>query len=410
MPLLKAALAAVLLAFAAVTFAPIAARAQAARGSVLLGDDAFLNAGWRELHGRCIGIVTNASGVTSAGENFVDAVRRNGHICVRALFAPEHGLRGDRPAGSYVASYTDERSGLPVYSLYGATRHPSAVMLDGVDVLVFDIQDVGARPYTYVSTMAYVMQSAAASGKEIWILDRPNPIGGTLVEGPVLDPHFSSFVGLYPIPERHAMTVGELARMFNEHFHIDAKLKVIPMTGWRRDMIWAETGLPWTATSPNIPYAKTTLVYLATGLIDEAGINNGVGSDKPFERAGVFGMDGAAYAAALNARRIPGVHFAPAVWTPRNGFWKDKQLAGIEIDIDDPHTFPSVRTAVELMCAARDVGRYVRIHNARTMDIDWGTDTVRKAVVAGAAPDAIVHAWQAQIPAFLALRDKYLLY
>jgi uncharacterized protein YbbC (DUF1343 family) len=376
---------------------------------VILGDDAFLAGGWRALNGRCIGIVTNASGVTSAGENFVDAVRRQGHICVRALFAPEHGLRGDRPAGSYVASYTDEASGLPVYSLYGATRHPSATMLDGVDVLVFDIQDVGARPYTYVSTMAYVMQSAAAAGKEIWILDRPNPIGGTLVEGPVLDPKFKSFVGLYPIPERHGMTVGELARLFNTEFNIGAKLKVITMTGWRRDTIWAQTGLPWTATSPNIPYAKTTLVYLATGLIDEAGINNGVGSDKPFERAGVFGMDGDAYAAALNARHVPGVHFTPTVWTPHAGFWKGKQLSGVEIDIDDPQTFPSVRTAVELMCAARDLGR-LHIHDARIMDRDWGTDTVRKALLAGESPDEIVHAWQAKIPPFLAIRDKYLLY
>jgi uncharacterized protein YbbC (DUF1343 family) len=258
--------------------------------------------------------------------------------------------------------------------------------------------------------MAYVMQSAAAAGKEMWVLDRPNPIGGTIVEGPVLDPAFHSFVGLYPIPERHGMTVGELARLFNDTFHIDAKLKVIPMSGWRRNMVWDETGLPWTATSPNIPYAKTTLVYLATGLIDEAGINNGVASDKPFERAGVFGMDADAYAAALNARRIPGAHFRPATWTPHAGFWKDKLLSGVEIDVDDPHTFPSVRTAVELMCAARDLGRYVHVHNAATMDRDWGTDKVRKAVLAGEPADTIVHAWQPELPPFLALRDKYLLY
>ncbi len=391
------------------TYRGVAAGA-AATPTVVLGDDTFLASGWKALNGRCIGIVTNASGVTSSGENFVDAVRRNPHICVRALFAPEHGLRGDRPAGAYVASYTDERSGLPVYSLYGATRHPSATMLDGVDVLVFDIQDVGARPYTYVSTMAYVMQTAAETGKDIWVLDRPNPIGGTLVEGPVLDPKFASFVGLYPIPERHGMTVGELAGLFNNHFHIGAKLKVIRMTGWQRDTIWSETGLPWTPTSPNIPYAKTTLVYLATGLIDESGINNGVGSDKPFERAGVYGMDGAAYATALNARHIPGVHFTPTAWTPRAGFWKGKTLSGVEIDIDDPHTFPSVRTAVELMCAARDLGHSIRFHTTRAMDIDWGTDRVRKALLAGATPDAIVGAWQAGVPPFLALRDAFLLY
>jgi len=410
MPLLKRALPMLLLTFITAFCSAHAARAVETDTGVRLGDDAFLAGEWRELGDRCIGIVTNASGVTSSGENFVDAVRRQGHICVRALFAPEHGLRGDRPAGAYVASYTDEKTGLPVYSLYGATRHPTAAMLDGIDVLVFDIQDVGARPYTFVSTMAYVMQSAAAAGKEIWILDRPNPIGGTLVEGPVLDPEFKSFVGLYPIPERHGMTVGELARLFNDRFGIGANLKVIPMHGWRRDMIWSETGLPWTATSPNIPYAKTTLVYLATGLIDEAGINNGVGSDKPFERAGAFGLDANAYAAALNARKIPGVHFEPTAWTPHAGFWKGKELSGVEIDVDDPHTFHSVRTAIELLCAARAVGPYVRVRNAKTLDRDWGTDTVRRALIAGESPDTIVHAAQAGIPAFLALRDKYLLY
>ncbi len=409
MRLLVRCIASIVLVFAATLGVPRGALGTPV-AAVTLGDDVFLARDWQQLGGRCIGIVTNASGVTSSGENFVDAVRRHGHICVRALFAPEHGLRGDRPAGSYVASYTDTKTGLPVYSLYGATRHPSATMLDGVDVLVFDIQDVGARPYTYVSTMAYVMQTAAKLGKEIWILDRPNPIGGTLVEGPVLDPKFSSFVGLYPIPERHGMTVGELARLFNTEFGIDAKLKVVAMAGWRRDMIWPETGLAWTATSPNIPFAKTTLVYLATGLIDEAGINNGVGSDKPFERAGVFGMNAQAYAAALNARRIPGVHFAPTNWLPQAGFWKGRTLSGVEIDIDDPHAFPSVRTAVELLCAARDLGTYVHVHTVRTMDIDWGTDTVRKELLAGAGPDAIVASWQSKIPAFLALRDKYLLY
>ena len=385
---------------------PVPTRAPA----VVLGDDAFLSVGWHALHGRCIGIVTNASGVTSSGENFVDAVRANPKICVKALFAPEHGLRGDRPAGAYVESYIDPATKLPVYSLYGPTKHPSAAMLAGIEVLVFDIQDVGARPYTYVSTMAYVLESAKQYRKEMWVLDRPNPIGGTLVEGPVLDPAFHSFVGLYPIPERHGMTVGELARLFNDHFHIGADLKVIPMSGWKRSMVWADTGLRWTATSPNIPYAKTTLVYLATGLIDEAGINNGVGSDKPFERAGVFGMDGDAYAAALNARAIPGVHFASTTWIPTAGFWKGRTLAGVEIDVDDPHIFPSVRTAVELMCAARGLGRYIRIHNVRTMDIDWGTSTVREAVLAGASPDAIIASWRPKLAAFIALRAKYLLY
>ena len=183
MRLIRIAFALVLLA--AALAAPGTVRAGPPEPTVRLGDDAFLASGWKALNGRCIGIVTNASGVTSTGENFVDAVRQNSHICVRALFAPEHGLRGDRPAGTYVASYTDAGTGLPVYSLYGATRHPSAAMLDGVDVLVFDIQDVGARPYTYVSTMAYVMQTAAQTGKEIWELGgTTGQIKASAVAGP----------------------------------------------------------------------------------------------------------------------------------------------------------------------------------------------------------------------------------
>jgi uncharacterized protein YbbC (DUF1343 family) len=385
------------------------ARAQATDPAVTLGDDAFLGTTWRELRGRGVGIATNRSGVTSSGEPFVDAVLRNRDITVKALFAPEHGLRGDHTAGSYVPSYTDDKTGLPVYSLYGATRRPSTAMLAGIDVLLFDIQDVGARPYTYVSTMAYLMEAAREHGKEIWVLDRPNPIGGTLVEGPVLDPRYKSFVGLYPIPERHGMTVGELARLFNTSFGIGANLRVIPMNGWTREMVWAETGLPWTPTSPNIPYARTTLVYLATGLIDEAGINNGVGSDKPFERAGVYGMDANAYAAALNARRIPGVNFAPAHWTPSSGFWAGRTLSGVEIDVANPHLFPSVRTAVELMCAARDLGQ-LHFHDTKVFDRDWGTDTVRLALQAGARPDAIVSRWTPGIETFMRERAKVLLY
>jgi len=385
------------------------ARAQAPGPAVQLGDDAFLATAWRDLRGRGVGIATNRSGVTSRGEAFVDAVLRNREIAVKALFAPEHGLRGDHSAGAYVPSYTDERTGLPVYSLYGATRRPSAAMLAGIDVLLFDIQDVGARPYTYVSTMAYLMEAAREHGKEIWVLDRPNPIGGTLVEGPVLDPRYKSFVGLYPIPERHGMTVGELARLFNTSFGIGADLRVIPMSGWTREMVWAETGLPWTPTSPNIPYARTTLVYLATGLIDEAGINNGVGSEKPFERAGIFGLDADAYAAALNARHIPGVNFAPAHWTPSSGFWAGRTLSGVEIDIADPHRFPSVRTAVELMCAARDLGQ-LHVHDTKVFDRDWGTDTVRIALQGGSSPDAIVARWTPGLESFMRERAKVLLY
>jgi uncharacterized protein YbbC (DUF1343 family) len=383
--------------------------AQAAAPHVLPGDDVFISETWRELAGRSIGIVTNQSGVLSDGTTLVDAARANSQIHVKALFAPEHGLRGDRDAGTYVPSYTDPRSGLPVYSLYGATRMPTARMLDGVDVLVFDIQDVGARPYTYASTLAYVMQTAKTYGKEIWVLDRPNPIGGLRVEGPVLDPAYKSFIGLYPIPERHGLTIGELAQLFNGHFDIGAKLRVIALRGWSREMLWADTNLRWTPTSPNVPYALTPLVYLATGLIDEGGVNNGVGTDRPFEYAGGFGFDAPAYARTLTARNIPGARFEPADWVPQRGFWAGKTLAGVQIHVDDPHVFPNVRTAVELLAAARAQKR-LRIGKAANFDRDWGTNTVRLGLLDDASPDDIVASWESGLTAYRAIRERYLLY
>ncbi|HZO92721.1 MAG TPA: DUF1343 domain-containing protein [Candidatus Baltobacteraceae bacterium] len=390
-------------------FAGAGRPARAAAPRVTLGDDAFVKSEWRELRGRAIGIVTNPSGVLSTGESVVDAVHRNPRVAVKALFGPEHGIRGVAGAGQTVASGTDDRTGLPVHSLYGATRKPTEAMLDGIDVMVFDIQDVGARPYTYVSTMAYVMEACAQYGKEMWVLDRPNPVGGVLIDGPVLEPKYKSFVGLYPIPERHGMTVAELARLFNERFGIGCALHVVPMQGWSRDMVWADTGLHWVPTSPNMPYARTTLVYLATGLVDEAGVNNGVGTDRPFEYAGGYGFDAAALRAALTARSIPGVEFEPADWSPVRGFWAGKTLRGVALNVVDPHAFPSVRTALEILCAARAQGKFHVAHEA-IMDRDWGTARVRTMLLDGAPPDAILETWQPGLRAFATLRETCLLY
>jgi uncharacterized protein YbbC (DUF1343 family) len=399
----------VFLAGSASAIALPAGTARAATPHVLPGDDVFIAETWRELAGRTIGIVTNQSGALSDGTSLVDAARANPQIRVKALFAPEHGLRGDRDAGTYVPSYTDPRSGLPVYSLYGETRHPSARMLDGIDVLVFDIQDVGARPYTYMSTLAYVMESAKQYGKEIWVLDRPNPIGGVRVEGPVLEPAYASFIGLYPIPERHGCTIGELAQLFNGHFAIGAKLRVVKVRGWSRSMLWADTQLRWTPTSPNVPYAFTPLVYLATGLIDEGGVNNGVGTDRPFEYAGGFGFDATALARTLAARGVPGARFEPVDWVPQRGFWAGKTLAGVQIHVDDPHIFPNVRTAVELLAAARAQGR-LHITKAAGFDRDWGTNSVRLALQNGASPDDIVASWESGLSRYRSIRERYLLY
>jgi uncharacterized protein YbbC (DUF1343 family) len=405
----------VLSALSALLFTLVAAPAPLYAGTlpsarIVLGDEVFLQSAWHDLAGRCVGIITNQTGVTSHLINIVDAVKANPQICLRAIYSPEHGLRGDRPAGSYVSSYVDERTGLHVYSLYGAQRHPTAQMLAGVDVLLFDIQDVGARPYTFVSTMAYAMEAAKQFGKEIWVLDRPNPIGGEMVEGPVLDPRFKSFIGLYPIAMRHGMTVGELAELFNTQFGIGAKLRVIKMEGWHRNMLWPDTGLQWVQTSPNIPEWSTTVVYPCTGLLDSFGLNGGVGTTKPFKYTGQVGLDGYRLAAILNERNIPGVYFRPAYWSPFFGALKEKQIAGVELDVFNPRTFPSVLTAVEILSAVRDVDPHVLTYGTRQEDIDWGTDTLWKDLQSGLGADGIEQQWAPAVARFKAMRARYLLY
>ena len=356
-------------------------------------------------------MIANQSGVTSRLESIVDAIRRHGAIRIKAIYAPEHGFRGDRNAGASVASYVDSQTHLPVYSLYGASRHPSAAMLEGVDVLLFDIQDVGSRAYTYISTMAYAMQSARTYGKEFWVLDRPNPIGGAVVEGPVLEPAYESFIGLYPIPIRHGMTVGELATLFNERFGIGAKLRVVRMNGWRRSMIWPDTGLQWVQTSPNIPTWQTTVVYVGTGLLDSAGINNGSGFTLPFFLAGAAGIDGTKLAARLNSRNLPGVWFRPTAWSPLTGFWEGHELTGVELVVFDPRRFFAVRTAVEIAVAVRDLFPHaIDIKSVSGLDRDWGTDSFRRALLDGETAEAILAQWTASVAEFESMRRRYLLY
>jgi uncharacterized protein YbbC (DUF1343 family) len=376
-----------------------------------LGDDVFLSSAWSDLRGRTVGVIANQSGVTSQGESIVDAILRHGSIRIKAIYAPEHGFRGDQAAGASIASYVDARTGLPVYSLYGAARHPSAAMLQGVDVLLFDIQDVGSRAYTYISTMAFAMQSAAQYGKEFWVLDRPNPTGGGVAEAPVLEPAYESFIGLYPIAMRHGMTVGELATLFNAHFGIGARLRVVRMNGWRRSMIWPDTGLRWVQTSPNIPRWETTIVYPGMGLVDTVGVNNGSGFTNPFFLAGMIGIDGPQLAEYLNGRALPGIAFRPTRWSPTSGFWEGRELTGVELELLDPRRVLAVRTAVEILVAVRDLfPRVIRIKSVAGLDRDWGTDSFRQSFLAGDGADAILARWTPRLRAFNTLRERYFLY
>ncbi len=380
------------------------------RANITLGDEVFLRETWRELNGRTVGVITNQTGVTSRLIPIVDAMRDNPSIHVKAIYAPEHGFRGDRPAGSYVRSYGDPQTHLPVYSLYGPTRHMTASMLHEVDVLLFDIQDIGDRAYTFISTMAYAMQDAKRFDREIWILDRPNPVGNR-VEGPVLEPQFESFIGLYPIAMRHGMTVGELARLFNGHFGIGANLRVVKMHGYRGSMIWPDTGLQWVQTSPYVPEWITAFAILCTGLIDNAGINNGTGFTKPFLYAGALGLNGDALAAHLNARNLPGVYFRPAAWSPISGFWEGKELSGVELVIFNPRAFLAVRTAVEILAGVRDVAPHaISIRHPQGLDLDWGTASLREGLVSGKSVEQIESQWTARLDEFKAIRQNYLLY
>jgi uncharacterized protein YbbC (DUF1343 family) len=375
-----------------------------------LGNAVFLRETWRELYGKSLGIITNQSGVTSSLESIVDATQRHGSIRLKAIFAPEHGFRGDRNPGAGVASYVDPQTRLPVYSLYGASRHPSAAMLADIDVLAFDIQDVGSRAYTYISTMAYAMQGAKEFNKEFWVFDRPNPIGGT-VEGPVLEPQHASFIGLYPIAMRHGMTVGELAMLFNDHFGIGARLKVVRMRDWHHGMIWPDTGLQWVQTSPNIPDWQTTFVYPGTGLIDSMGVNNGSGWTKPFFLAGALGLDASRLADTLNRRNLPGVWFRPIYWSPLAGFWKDHELSGVELMVFDPRRFLAVRSAVEILVAVRELSpRTLSLDRVAEIDRDWGTDSTRQALLEGKSAAEILDLWSAGVERFAALRQQYVLY
>ena len=304
--------------------------------------------------GKRVGLITNATGVDSQLRRSVDILKEKVNLVT--LFAPEHGLRGNVVAGAAVPYETDIRTGLPIYSLHGDTRKPTAAMLKNIDILVFDIQDIGARSYTYIYTMAYAMQSAREHNKTFVVFDRPNPVGGSKVEGGLLKPDYSSFIGLYPIPIRHGLTVGELARLFNEEFGIGARLVVIPMQGWSRRMQQAETGLPWVMTSPNIPTVDSALVYSGTGLFGGSNVSEGIGTTRPFELVGAPWLEGEKLAEKMNALRLAGVYFRPVHFTPQWGKYQGRVCNGIQIHVTDRQAVSSVTVGLHLLETIREQG------------------------------------------------------
>lgn len=304
--------------------------------AVRTGIEVLRERGFAGLTGKRVGLITNPTGVDSRLRSTVDILFRAPGVTLVALFGPEHGVRGDHAAGDPVGSDTDRVTGLPLYSLYGKTRKPTPAMLRGIDVLVYDIQDIGCRSYTYISTMGLAMEAAADAGIPFVVLDRPNPLGGLRVEGPPVMPGFASFVGAYPIPYVYGLTCGELASMLNGERMLGngvrCSLTVIPMNGWQRAMPFAATGLPWVPTSPHIPESSTPAHYVSSGLLGELGvISEGVGTTIPFQVYAAPWIDPTAMADRLNLLGIDGVAFRPMVFHPFYGRNKDDELRGVQV-------------------------------------------------------------------------------
>jgi len=388
---------------------------------VLLGSEVLAADGFKALAGKRVGLITNPSGVNRRLESTVDVLRRAPGVQLVALFGPEHGIYGDVPAGDKIESRTDTRTGLPVHSLYGATRKPTPKMLAGLDAVVYDLQDTGSRSYTFISTMGLAMEACGEAGIEFIVLDRPNPLGGERIEGPLVEQEkLRSFVSQWDIPYVYGLTCGELARMLNERGWIKkpCKLTVIPLRGWRRDMTWAATGLPWVPASPHIPHAESPLFQVATGMIGELGsVSIGVGYTLPFQTIALPKLDPHALAAQLNGYGLPGVVFRPLTYKPYYAAYKDEIIGGVQLHFTDPARAPLTALNYYALEALKAVtGRDVFAEAVKAgkkfdmFDKVNGTDATRLALQAGKSAAEIVSGWKAGEDKFRADRAKYLLY
>ncbi|MGG2028749.1 DUF1343 domain-containing protein [Gottfriedia sp. S16(2024)] len=372
---------------------------------VLLADQKEL------LIGKKVGLITNPTGIDSKLNSIVDLLYEDPAIELTALFGPEHGVRGNAQAGSYVESYIDDKTGLPVYSLYGKTNKPTAEMLKNVDLLLFDIQDVGTRLYTYIYTMAYAIEAAKENNIPIVVLDRPNPLGGLSVDGPVLESDSSSFIGMYPIPAKHGMTVGELATFFNKEYKIGADLKVVKMKGWKRFMDYDDTGLPFVLPSPNMPTVSTTFIYPATGLIEGTNVSEGRGTTKPFEIIGAPYINGTDLAAKLNALILPGVKFRAASFIPTFSKHTGILSHGVEIFVTDRDKFEAASTGLHIIKTIHDMypNDFEFLSN-NFFDKSIGNDWIRPMINEGASVTDIMNKYQSELDQFKKIRKKYLIY
>lgn len=358
------------------------------------------------LVGKRVGLITNQTGIDGNGRSTIDLLAHARGVRLVALFSPEHGIRGTED--ERIPSTTDAATGLPIYSLYGETLRPTDTMLANLDVLVFDIQDAGVRFYTYITTMGYAMEAAADHHLAFYVLDRPDPLGGEIIEGPVLDSNRTSFVGYFPMPVRMAMTLGEMAEMFNAEKKIGCDLHVIKMRNWRRSDWFDETNLPWVNPSPNLRSARAEILYPGFEILQAGGVSVGRGTDKPFERLGAPWIRSEELAGHVNHRAIPGVRFEPDRFTPESGLYKGEPCEGMRVIITDRTKFRSMQMGIEIASA---LARFYRgkFDVSKMIELVGNTATM-EGLSRGDSPASIVSGWSGELQAFRKEREKYLLY
>lgn len=398
----------------------------AVRTKVKPGIEVLRDGGFKELKGKRVGLVTNPSGVDSQLNSTIDILFKAPQVNLVALYGPEHGVRGDAYAGDHISNAVDAATGLPVYSLYGATRKPTDEMLEGIDIMVYDIQDVGVRSYTYISTLGLVMEACAAKGIEVLVLDRPNPLSGNKIEGCYVEQPFNSFVSQYKIPYVYGLTVGELANLINEEGlnrgqrgnqePVKCALKVIPMEGWTRDMIYEDTGLPWVLPSPNIPFKETPMYYAAAGICGElyGYLNIGIGYTLPFQVFAEEWLDPDKLKERLESYNLPGVSFRTIWFKPFSGRHAKKLIKGVQYFFTDYHKARLTDTQFFVMQAITELypekRAFEMVSGVGLMDKVCGTDYVRKEFSKRYKVADIQSYWRKDEDAFRNLSQKYHLY
>lgn len=357
------------------------------------------------VEGRSIGLITNQTGIDPQFRRNLTLFAEHPKVQLAAIFSPEHGVAGSAQAGIQIASAIGKGRQIPIYSLYGETRQPTPEMLAGIDALIYDIQDVGARFYTYISTLVRAMKAAAANGMDFIILDRPNPIRGDRVEGNLLQPAFQSFVGETTIPIRHGLTVGELARYCKAELEFGStQLDIVPMHGWTRAMWYDETGLPWVPPSPNMPTVETATLYPGTCLIEGANLSEGRGTTKPFEWIGAPWIDPERWADRLNNLDLPGTHFRPIHFTPTFSKYANQECHGVQVHITDRNRCKPVDVALHLIATAQryysDQFEFLKTRGRYFFDLLAGTDELRLRLTKHDSPTEIVQSWEAEVTKF----------